>query len=181
MFTVKIDHEIELELFQAHHSEELFRMVDTNREHLREWLPWVDSMVSLEQYHTLIPQWLHQFANNNGFHCGIRYQGKLVGTIGAHHIDWRNSQTSLGYYLIKSAEGKGIMTRSVQGLLNYIFYDLNLNRVEIRCGEKNIKSQAIPERLGFKKEGIIRDAEQLYGRFHHLVVYGMLAREWKTI
>jgi ribosomal-protein-serine acetyltransferase len=86
--------------------------------------------------------------------------------------------TSIGYYLSKNAEGHGIITRSVQSLLNYAFFQLGLNRVEIRCGVKNIKSRAIPERLGFVKEGINRDGEQLYGRYHDLFIYSMLARDW---
>jgi ribosomal-protein-serine acetyltransferase len=51
--------------------------------------------------------------------------------------------------------------------------------VEIQCGEDNHKSRAIPERLGFQQEGIIRDGEFLYDHFHDVVVYGLLKKEWK--
>jgi ribosomal-protein-serine acetyltransferase len=179
MFTLKVDSEIELQLFQLHHSDELFNLVDSNRFHLRKWLPWVDGIYSSSQYHTIFSLWLKQFADNNGFHLGIRYKGILVGSIGFHHIDWNNKQTSIGYWLAKEAEGHGIMTRSVQALINYAFFDLNLNRIEIRCGTKNFKSRAIPERLGFVQEGIVRDGEYLYGHFHDLIIYGLLAKEWK--
>ncbi|MBY0123117.1 GNAT family N-acetyltransferase [Bacillus sp. S/N-304-OC-R1] len=179
MFVLKVDQDIELQLFQLHHSEELYNLVDSNRHHLREWLPWVDNMTSPAQYHAIIPIWLRQFADNNGFNTGIRYKGQLVGSIGFHNIDWNNRQTSIGYYLGKGFEGKGIMTRTVQALVNYAFLDLNLNRIEIRCGVGNKKSRAIPERLGFVQEGIIRDVEFLYDHYHDLVVYGMLARDWK--
>lgn len=178
MFVLKVDNDIELQLFQLHHSEELYQMVDRNRNHLRDWLPWVDSMISYEQYHEIIPIWLKAFAENNGFNAGIRYKGQLAGSIGFHQIDWRNRQTSMGYYLAKDFEGRGIMTRAVQALVNYAFLDLNLNRLEIRCGVGNKKSRHIPERLGFVQEGIIRDGEYLYNHFHDLVVYGMLARDW---
>ncbi|MDF2039109.1 GNAT family N-acetyltransferase [Bacillus sp. CMF12] len=178
MFSLKADEDIELQLFQLHHSEELFNLVDRNRSHLREWLPWVDNMASPVQYHSIIPIWLKQFADNNGFNAGIRYQGKLAGSIGFHQIDWNNRQTSIGYYLAKDFEGSGIMTRSVQAMINHAFFDLKLNRIEIRCGIKNGKSRAIPERLGFRQEGIIRDGEYLYNRYHDLAVYGLLAREW---
>lgn len=178
MFTLKVDQEIELQLFQLHHSEELFQLVDENREHLRKWLPWVDGMSSPVQYHSIIPIWLKQFADNNGFNCGIRYNGKLVGCIGFHNIDWHNKQTSMGYYLSNQAQGNGIMTKSVQALINYAFFQLHLKRIEIRCGEYNFKSRSIPERLGFTTEGIIRNGENLYGHFHNLIVYGLLAEEW---
>jgi ribosomal-protein-serine acetyltransferase len=178
MFTLKVDQDIEIQLFQLQHAEELFHLVDSNRDHLRKWLPWVDSISTHYQYHSIIPMWLQQFADNNGFKGGIRYKGTLVGGIGFHQMDWANSQTSLGYYLSQNAQGYGIMTRSVTALLNYAFYVLKLNRVEIRCGEKNSKSRAIPEKLGFTNEGIIRDGERLHHSFHNLIVYGMVSRDW---
>jgi len=180
MFTLKVDHEIELQLFQRHHALKLFQLVEENREHLRRWLPWIDSMTTLFQFDTIIPVWLNQFAENSAYNLGILYKGELVGSIGLHQIDWYNSTASIGYYLAKDAEGHGIITRSVQGLMHYAFYHLGLNRIEIRCGVANYKSRAIPERLGFQKEGIMRDGEHLNGYFHDIIVYSMLQREWKT-
>lgn len=179
MFTLKVDQDIELQLFQLHDADKLYHLIDSNRNYLREWLPWVDNMSSPIQYQSIIPMWLKQFADNQGFNSGIRYNGILAGSIGFHHIDWNNKQTSIGYYLGQGFEGKGIMTRSVQALVNYAFFELQLNRIEIRCGVDNKKSRAIPERLGFKQEGIIRDAEFLYDHFHDLALYGMLAKDWK--
>lgn len=179
MFSIKVDHEIELKLLQIHESVELFQLVDNNRVHLRKWLPWVDNITSPYQYNNLISSWVKQYYNNNGFQTGIRYHKRLVGVIGLHSIDWHNKQTSIGYYLGEDFEGKGIMIRSVRALINYLFYQMQLHRVEIRCGKQNIKSSAIPERLGFTKEGIIRDGEFLYDHYHDLYVYGMLSHEWK--
>ncbi|PLR81206.1 RimJ/RimL family protein N-acetyltransferase [Bacillus canaveralius] len=181
MFSLKVNQEIELQLLQLRDAEELYQLVDSNRRHLRQWLPWVDSMNSPLQYHSIIPMWLKQFADNNGFNLGIRYNKILVGSLGFHHIDWHNEQTSIGYYLAEQAQGRGIMTKSVQALLNYAFYDLGLNRIEIRCGTRNIASRSIPVRLGFTEEGLIRDGEKLNGFFHDLIVYGLLAREWRNL
>lgn len=181
MFTLKVDHEIELQLLQPQDSLKLYQLVEENREHFRTWLPWVDNVTSPFHFDTLIPYWLHQFAENNGFNTGILYSGTLVGSIGLHQIDWQNKLTSIGYFLAKKAEGRGIMTRSVQGLLRHAFNELHLNRVEIRCGENNRKSRAIPERLGFIIEGKIRDGEQLSSYFHDLIIYSMLARDWRRI
>lgn len=178
MFTLKVDQEIEIQLFQIQHADELYTLVDKNRVHLREWLPWVDNMGSASQYYPIITDWLKQFSENRGFNGGIRFNGKLAGAIGFHHIDWQNRSTSIGYYLAEGAEGNGIMTRSVQALINYAFCDLQLQRIEIRCGIKNLKSRAIPERLGFTQEGIVRKAEFLYDHYHDLAVYGLLQEEW---
>jgi ribosomal-protein-serine acetyltransferase len=179
MFTLKVDHEIELQLFQHHHALTLYQLVEENREHLSQWLPWVTTMISPYQFETVIPMWLNQFAENTALNVGILYRGELVGSIGLHQIDWYNSMASIGYYLAKKAEGHGIITRSVVAMLNYAFFDLGLNRIEIRCGVNNKKSRAIPEKLGFVQEGTIRDGEKLNGHFHDITIYSMLARDWR--
>ena len=56
-----------------------------------------------------------------------------------------------------------------------------MNRIEITCADDNIKSRAIPERLGFKQEGIKRDGEICDGAYRDLVIYGLLKREWKIV
>ena len=178
MLNIKVDHEINLQLFQQQDCSELFQLVESNRNHLREWLPWVDNITSSHQYFPIIYAWLKQYADHNGLYAGIRFKGKLVGVISLNSIDWNNQQTSLGYYLGKGYEGKGIMTKTVQAILFYIFLHLHLHRVEVRCGVHNKKSRAIPERLGFKQEGVIRDGEFLYDHYHDLVVYGMLSHDW---
>ena len=179
MFTLKVDEEIELQLFQAHDSMKLYQLVNKNRDHLKVWLPWVEHMTAPFQFEAMIPLWLQQFAENNGFNLGIVYRGMLVGSITLQQIDWHNKQTTMGYYLAKSAEGHGIITRSVAAIVNYCFHDLHLHRVEIRCGEYNSRSRAIPERLGFLKEGKIRDGEKLSSGFHDIIIYGMLATDWE--
>ena len=70
------------------------------------------------------------------------------------------------------------MTKACREFVDYAFNTLELNRVEIRCAEDNLKSRAIPERLGFTKEGIIRDGELLNHGYVDSVVYGILKREW---
>jgi ribosomal-protein-serine acetyltransferase len=50
--------------------------------------------------------------------------------------------------------------------------------VEVRAAPGNRRSRAIPERLGFRQEGILRDAEWLYDHYVDLVVYAMLADDW---
>lgn len=179
MFTLKVDHEIELLVFQRQHALQLYQLVEENRDHLRTWLPWVDSMTNPYQFETVIPHWLNQLAEGSACNLGILYKGKLVGSIGLHQIDWYNKMASIGYYLAKDAEGHGIMIRSVHAVLNYAFLDLGLNRIEIRCGVKNTRSRAIPEKLRLRKEGILRDGEYLNGYFHDIIVYSMLAREWQ--
>ncbi|MCC5802309.1 ribosomal-protein-serine acetyltransferase [Bacillus sp. V-88] len=178
MFSFTVDKEISIELFQQHHKEELYELIDSNRDHLRPWLLWVDKRRSPEDLEPVIPIWIRNYADNNGFDAGIRYHGRLVGMIGLHYIDWKNRSTSIGYLLTEEAQGKGIITRAVSSLLNYLFNELDLNRVEIQCALNNGKSIGIPARLGFTKEGITRDGQWLYDHYEDIVTYSMLKKDW---
>lgn len=181
MFTLNVDHDIELRLFKPKDSHKLFQLVEENRGHLREWLPWVENMTTPYHSKSLISLWQQQFSENHSCNLGIFFRGELVGSIGLHQIDWFNKFTNVGYFLAKKAEGHGIMTRTVQSILNYTFSYLGLNRAEIRCGVNNLKSRAIPERLGFVLEGKIRDGENLLGHYHDLFLYSMLSRDWAKV
>ena len=68
-----------------------------------------------------------------------------------------------------------MVTRAVQTLVSYAFEVLDLRRVEIRCAKENRRSRAVPERLGFKKEGVLRESEWRHDRFYDMVIYGLLA------
>jgi ribosomal-protein-serine acetyltransferase len=178
MFPIRLDEDIALELLELRHAEELFRVTDANRDHLRQWLPWVDGSRSPEDTAAFIRLTRQQLTNNNGFQTAIRYRGTLVGVVGHHAISWANRSASLGYWLSRDAQGRGIMTQACRTYTSHAFETWKLNRMEIRCAVENRRSRAIPERLGFRLEGTIRQAEWLYDHFVDHVVYGMLASEW---
>lgn len=178
MFKHIIDNDIELRLVDIHHSEEMFKSIDSNREHLRKYLPWVDSTKTVDDTRAFIESSKRQYAANNGFDASIWYKGEFAGVIGFHGINRSIKEISIGYWLDEKYVGKGIMTKVCREFVDYAFNTLGLNRVEIRCAEDNLKSRAIPEKLGFTKEGTIRDGELLNDGYVSCVVYGVLKREW---
>ncbi len=177
-FKLRIDAGLELELLREDHAQELFELTDSNRQYLREWLPWLDSNKYVQNTIDFIEYSKKQYAENNGLQFCIRYNGKLAGMVGFHKVDWLNHSTSIGYWLAEDCQGKGIMTSSCRCLLEYAFGNLGINRVEIRCAPENKRSRAIPERLGFKEEGTVRQAEWLYDHYVDHVIYGMLRTQW---
>lgn len=179
MLIIKIDDDSELRTYEEEHAEAVFAVVNQNREYLREWLPWVDSNVSVEDTKEFIRRGLDQQANDDGFQAGIWYQGRFAGGIGYHYIDRLNRKTEIGYWLDALLQGKGLMTRACKVMISYAFHEYGLNRVEIHCASGNVRSRAIPERLGFTQEGVLREASWLYDHFVDSVVYGMLDREWR--
>ena len=179
MFGYKLGENTQLRLLEERHGEQLADLTDRNREHLRAWLPWVDADRTVEDSKNFIRGALKQFAANNGFQAGIWHEGRLAGVVGYHAIDWENRSTALGYWLGKEFQGRGLATAACRALVDHAFEDLGLNRVSIACATENKRSCAIPERLGFRREGIRRQAEWLYDHFVDHVVYAALASEWQ--
>jgi ribosomal-protein-serine acetyltransferase len=180
VFSHKLSENTELRLLEERHAQELSDLTDRNREHLRAWLPWVDSSRTVEDRKKFIRDSLKQFAETKGFVAGIWHEGRLAGVIGYDPIDWENRSTEVGYWLGEEYQGKGLATAACRALVDHAFGELGLNRVSIACAIENKKSCAIPERLGFRREGVKHQAEWVYDHFVDHVVYAALASEWQT-
>lgn len=158
--------------------DELAAVVQANHEHLSPWLPWVGSIHAAEDERMYVQMGMDKELHNNGFEAGIYWHGRLVGSIGMHYVAPETRATELGYWLSADSTGHGLMTMCVRAVLAYCFDTLQLNRVEIRAAAGNLRSKAVPERLGFRLEGVLRQAHALYGTLHDLAIYGLLAEEW---
>lgn len=178
-FCMHIDDDTELRLHEDRFAEDFYRLIDRNRQHLRQWMPWLDSEQSVDDLLMFMKESRLQFANNLGIQAGIWYQGQIVGAVGFHDLDWVDRKVETGYWLSADQQGKGIITKTCKTLINYAFDEYGLNKVEIHCATGNSRSRAIPERLGFTQEGIIRQAQWLYDHYVDMVIYGILASEWK--
>jgi ribosomal-protein-serine acetyltransferase len=76
-------------------------------------------------------------------------------------------------------QGRGIVTRCCHALLDHLFDERGLHRVEIRCATGNLRSCAVPQRLGFRREGVLRHGEFGATGWLDLVVWGILEHEWR--
>ncbi len=158
-------------------ADELQALVERNREHLARWMPWAAGQ-DREGTERFLAEAEEQIIRDDGFQAAVEPDGEIVGVVGFHAIDWVNRNTSLGYWLAADAQGRGTMTTTVNALLDHVFYEWELHRLEIQCARENARSRAIPERLGFREEALLREAELVGGRYLDSVVYGLLETEW---
>ncbi len=171
----------ELRLLHLPDADELFQLTDENREHLREWLPWLDGTQTVGDTESFILSVMRQFAETRAFSTGIWWDAKLVGVIGFNRIDWSDGCAYPGYWLGKAHQGKGIMTRSCRALIDHAFSELRLEQVIITCATENSRSRAIPERLGFQCEGVKPQAEWLYDHYVDHAIYSLRAKQRGTV
>ena len=176
---IRVNEEIRLELIKEDHAVLLFNTVDHNRVYLKKWLSFIDAMHNLHFAEEFVKRSMAQYKEGREAGFVIFYKEDMVGRIGVYKIEPYNRIGEIGYWLTENAQGKGIVTKACEALIDYCFAELKLNRLEIKCGTENKKSQAIPERIGFTKEGIIRQGEFLYDHFIDLYLYSLLQKEQK--
>jgi len=154
---------------------ELTEVVAANREHLARWVPWAASY-GYEAAVEYIASAIAKIEADAGFEGAIVHDGKIVGGAGCHQVDWLNRTTAIGYWL--AADVRGLVTATVRALLDHAFGVWDLHRVVIEVVPDNQRSKAIPERLGFRQEAVLREAKLIGGRFEDALLYAMLASEW---
>ena len=154
---------------------DLFLAVDRNRAFLRPWLGWVDFVKSPEDEFSVV----QSVAKEDVCKYFIYWYMRLVGMVGVVREDSTNCTMEIGYWLSQDVNGNGVMTRAVERVQDLCFERGGANRVEIRCATENKASRAIPERLGYVNEGVLRQAEVLRpGVVHDIAVYSKLKSEW---
>jgi ribosomal-protein-serine acetyltransferase len=178
---IQVDDTISLEFLEEIHAESLLNVVNANRSYLREWLPWVDQMQTVANFTHYIIDTKKRALAETDFGYAIIIDKNIVGRIGMHHINQQNKIGEIGYWLADGLQGRGIITKSCKALINHGFTELGLNRIEIKCGVGNDKSRAIAEKLQFKPEGILRQAELLNGKFIDLYLYAMVKDDWEKL
>lgn len=168
---VDVDKDISLSISMPVNAPEIHATVLANSEFLSRWLPWVKDIENEASTRVFLEEELEKFHAACGVTYAIWYQGVFAGHLSCHEFDWPNRATSLGYWLAEQFSHRGIMTKSVRRLTDLLFNDLGLARIEIRCGENNIRSKLLAERAGFMSEGISEKKEFIHGRFENLLVY----------
>lgn len=175
---IRIDEHIKLQQTSPEHADGLFKAVDQNRVHLSKFLPWVSNMQKVTDFDEYIQYCMDLYDQQQEISFVIFLHQTIIGRIGLHHINQPNKSATIGYWLNRDMEGKGIISRSCKQIIDFAFTELGLNRIEIKAAVENTKSQAIPERLGFQREGISRQSEFVNGIYLDLVVFSILKEEW---
>ena len=180
MFSHRLTDHHSLRQLRVTDAEELFAVVNANRAHLRQWLPWLDMTRSVADSRRFLESAIQQCESNHSIQAAILVGGRITGVVGYHRIDWQNRNTLLGYWIAQEYQGRGLVTESCRVLVDHAFAALNLHRFAITCATGNARSRAIPERLGFVHEGRHREAEWIYDHFVDHEVYAQLQSEWEA-
>jgi ribosomal-protein-serine acetyltransferase len=156
------------------HAPLLAALVRQDQTHLKAYLPLVATLSSPGAARAHLERAATSAAAGERFEWHLFVQDSLCGALRLRDIDHADRKASIGYFLGSQFTGKGIVTTALQAMLAWCFGPLGLNRVELRCATRNVASMRVAERLGFVREGMLRQDECLNGVFVDHYVYGLL-------
>jgi ribosomal-protein-serine acetyltransferase len=176
--TYRIDDDLVLRLIEPDQAETFFALVDANRDSLLPWMRWVNDVADVQSVREMIDMWHTMKTETGCMSLGIELDRELVGAVFHLRADTVNNKVEVGYWLAKTACGRGVAARAVRKMLDITFDELGFNRVNIRIASGNKPSLALADRLGLKPEGVTRHAWRVEGEYWDAVEFGVLADEW---
>jgi RimJ/RimL family protein N-acetyltransferase len=155
--------------------------VDASLDHLRPWMPWAQGEpTSLQTRIERIRRFRADFDLGKDFHYGIfdRDETRILGSAGLHCDVGKNAR-ELGYWIHKDFVNCGLATEAAAALTRVGFEIEQLDRIEIRYGPDNIRSAAIPKKLGYTREATLRRRYPVgEGKMRDTVIWSLFADEY---
>ena len=103
--------------------------------------------------------------------------GSKIGSIG--YFLATGNLLEIGYSLIPYERGRGYCTEAAKILLDYLFLSKSVVRIQAHTDVRNMASQKVLEKTGFKKEGVVRKSLFARGEWRDMILYSILREEWK--
>lgn len=165
-----------LEPTGPHHAGDLFRLSMESAAELEPFMAWLDG---------LRPQDTEAFAadaargwdEGSGWNFTIVRAGEVAGSIGLHRYVPMWSSADIGYWIATSLAGRGFVTEAASAVVEFGFEEVNLHRITLQAAPNNTGSVAIAEKLGFRREGLLREASRGVSGFYDCLVFGLLATD----
>jgi len=139
--------------------------------------PWT----SIDTAHERIAADRRELAAGDHLRLGVvlREGGPIVGTCSLFALHEASRRAELGYALAVEQQGRGLMHEALVAVLDWAFGPLALHRLEADADPRNLPSLRTLERLGFTREGTLRERWIVAGEISDTAMYGLLAREWR--
>lgn len=147
---------------------ELFSLIDVNRSHLGDWLPWEKTTKSVQDTVNYIKFVLSKWEEREIFDYSIflKTEDKTIGSVGSHHLQWDQKICEYGYWVGNRYTGQGYVAEALKALEDQMSF-LGFKIFVINCDKKNVASSAVAIRANYKlfqeilnhetEKGVIRD------------------------
>lgn len=171
-----------LQPFQRRDVDPLVESIRVSLPELKQWLPWphdaYDKVDALRFVRDSNKAWREQRA----FDFAIRREGdgRHLGNVSIWWTSRPNACAEIGYWVRSDVTGTGIGTEATRAMLRLGFEEMGLHRVTLRIAVGNVGSERIAEKLGFQREGVLREVIDVGGRRVDHSIHSLLRPEWRA-
>jgi len=129
----------------------LYEATIESYELFKEWLAWCQKIPTLEDAEETARKFYADYILKKALHFVIFHEKRFIGMC-CYYFNWKIPSADIGYWCRLSSQGNGYMTEAIEAITRYALEELKIKRLTILCDDQNIKSIAIPEKLGFQLE-----------------------------
>ncbi|NLI60159.1 MAG: GNAT family N-acetyltransferase [Clostridiales bacterium] len=177
--TIRLEsHRLILRRFSLDDADEMFNNWANDSE-VTKYLTW-DPHGKVEATKEIISMWIKQYKDKRAYNWAIQLKGtgELIGSIGVVDLSDRDSRCEIGYCISKAHWNRGITTEALKRVMDFLFFDVGLNRIQAKHDILNPGSGKVMEKSGMKYEGTFREYFlRKDGSFGDMKMYAALKEE----
>ncbi|GGY87314.1 GNAT family N-acetyltransferase [Streptomyces poonensis] len=181
MYAISLgDDGAELRSLEPWHAEEFLAHLDRGREFIQTHIPFGANAIDADSARELLQAYADKRAADTGSLHGIWLDGKLVGGVLIRVFDAVHGNCEVGCWLEPAATGRGLITRAMRVLIDWVVEERGVHRVEWQASSANEPSIAVARRLGMTRDGVLRQSNSYRGVRQDMEVWSVLAPEWRA-
>lgn len=173
-----------LRRFARKDAESIVEAVHGSLPDLTRWLPWAHAGYAKDDAAAYIRDSSQSWKEGRAFDYAIRSPNDPshhLGNISVWHVSRLGRIGEIGYWVRTDATSKGIASEGTDAMLSLGFSTLNLHKITLRIAVGNDASVRVAEKLGFTREGILREELRINGAWVDHVLYSMLEHEYRPL
>ena len=173
------DGSVLLEPYRIGDVDRLYRAVRESIAELSVWMPWCHADYSIEESRAWVESQAEVWEKGTQYDFVITdaKDGSFLGGCGLSHIDQANQIANLGYWVRTSRTKEGVASAAARLLAQFGFKKLKLNRIEVKAAVGNKASQRVAEKIGAKREGILRNRMVVHDRVYDMVMFSLIPED----
>jgi ribosomal-protein-serine acetyltransferase len=178
VFAINLDDGAELRPLEPWQAEEFLAHMDRARDAVDPWIPWASRSTDLESARATLQGYADKQAADAGRLYGIWLDGTLVGGTLFVHFDAAAGTCEIGCWLEPAGQGRGLITRAARHLVDWAVRVRGIHRIIWKARPDNTASRNVAQRLGMRRDGVLRDEFLHNGVRYDTEVWSLLASEW---
>jgi ribosomal-protein-serine acetyltransferase len=168
-----ISKDIVLRAYRLADADAVWEAIDESRPSLERWVPDIASRRTPDDIRAGLAPLVTSPGERLVYAICERSTGRILGEVGLYDVDWLNRVGEVGYWLRKTARGRGYMDQALQVLIDHATHGLGVQRLEAHIALENAESARVAQRLGFRIDGQRAVNPEFDGDTSNILIYAL--------